>query len=247
RKIDDSNAQIHNAWSLRMAKPSQTPRAMPDPWVGSSNIPTNLPVPTPKFTQHQLEEATASARHETQKEILKAVADMLGSLGIVTSTGQTLTSEVIRHRVEEMYPGTPTPETPKKVHKQPEEDICVIPDTQEPVIPDTQETRDIPDVRNTRVMKESTATPNTQTVHSGRGPKYTAKDVSELPVPISPRTQHAVAYKPPSKVKMVAQKQTTQGRRMAQNRLADTRKWVADTPQNGKVSKRASSVPKGRK
>ena len=98
--------------------------------MGSSKIPTGLPVPQLTFTQRRLDEATAVARHKTQKETLRVVADMLGSMGIMTSTGQTLTSETIRQRVEEMYPGTPTQSTSIVVPEQPEPEPCVIPDTQ---------------------------------------------------------------------------------------------------------------------
>lgn len=243
RKIDESNAQIHSAWSMRMDKPSHAPRAIPDPWVGSLKIPTNLPVPQPTFTQRQLEEATAAARHEAQKETLNAVADMLGSLGIMTSTGETLTNEVIRQRVEEMYPGTPIPDTQTEMPKQPEPEPCVIPDTQDSIIPDTQNTRDTPDIRNTRVIPESPARRRTQSAPRNRRPKYSSQEVSELPVPVSPRTQNAVAYKPPHRVKMVPHKQTAKGRKMVQNRLADTQKWVASTPQSGKITKKSNSVP----
>lgn len=127
---------------------------MPDPWVGLSKIPTNLPVPQPTFTQRQLEEATAAARHEAQKETLKVVADMFGSLGIMTSTGQTLTNEVIRQRVE-MYPGIPTPDTQANEPKHLEPEPSVIQDIQDRAIPDTQNTRDVPDIRNTREIPEA--------------------------------------------------------------------------------------------
>ena len=243
RKIDDSNIQIHNAWSLRMAKPSQTPRTVPDPWVGSSKIPTGLPVPQLTFTQRQLEEATAVARHETQKETLRVVADMLGSLGIMTSTGQTLTSETIRQRVEEMYPGTPTQGTSTGEPEQPEPEPCVIPDTQDTAIPDTQNTRVNSDVRNTRVTQQSPAGGSTQVAPRSRRPRHRAEEVSELPVPISPRTQRAVAYKPPQSIKMVRHSQKANGRKIVQSRLADTQKWVASTPKSGKIVKKANSAP----
>ncbi|MEW8246070.1 MAG: hypothetical protein AB2768_08585 [Candidatus Thiodiazotropha endolucinida] len=243
RKIDDSNAQIHSAWSLRMAKPSQTPRTVPDPWVGSTKIPTNLPVPQPTFTQRQLEEATAAARHEGQKETLKAVADMLGSLGIMTSTGHTLTNESIRQRIEEMYPGIPTPDTQPEKPKQPEPEPCVIPDTQNSVVPDTQKTRDIPDIRNTREISETPATGRPQCAPNSRKQKYASQEISELPVPISPRTQHAVAYKPPQKIRMNRKQQTANGRKIVQSRLADTQRWVDNTPKTGKIVKKANSAP----
>ena len=73
--------------------------------------------------------------------------------------------------------------------------------TQDTVIPDTQNTRVNSDVRNTRVTQQSPAGGSTQVAPRSRRPRHRAEEVSELPVPISPRTQRAVAYKPPQSIK----------------------------------------------
>ncbi|MEW8544676.1 MAG: hypothetical protein AB2693_14210, partial [Candidatus Thiodiazotropha sp.] len=224
RKIDEMNAQIQNAWGLRVAKPAQTPRDVSNPW-GKSAVLAAVPPQAQTFTQDQLLEATATARHETQKATLQAVADMLGSLGIMTTTGQTLTSEIIRQRVKEMYPGLPNPDTSTQapstqVPQQPEAEQIVIPDTQESVIPDSQENPDVqgtpavsvPDTQETQrtqgareyppTQQESRKARNRKRIPSSPGPQTTFKNMAELPVSLSPRTLRAITYSTHPKVKM---------------------------------------------
>ncbi|MEW8544913.1 MAG: hypothetical protein AB2693_15410, partial [Candidatus Thiodiazotropha sp.] len=143
--IDNINTKIQTAWDQRnggnMPNAPQPTKATPSQWV-APNTNTQGSQELPKlYTANDMKEAIAKAKHDAQRETLSSMAELLGSLGLLTGNGNTLTKQTIQKHVDKILTKQNNihTETPVITCETGESEIeitsQVIPDTQ---IPESQ-------------------------------------------------------------------------------------------------------------